>query len=71
MLIHEFITLATEDTNHTRNESDLVAFLTRLSGFEFASVEDGQLYGPFHTSVAGDVHLFVGKVSRNLRACGA
>lgn len=67
MLVHEFITSATDDINHKRNASDLGAFLTRLSGNDVASIDDGKLYGPFQTSMASDVQLFVGKVSRILR----
>ncbi|MGR8930272.1 MAG: hypothetical protein ACU836_06485, partial [Gammaproteobacteria bacterium] len=67
MLIHEFITPATQDINHDRNAVDLLRFLHRLGGKPIEAFEDGQIYGPFSPPGASGVELFVGKVMRNLR----
>ena len=67
MLVHEFITPLTKDTNHGRNIEDLVRFLHRLGGKSIEGFMDGELYGPFVLPGALGVELYVGKVSRNLR----
>ncbi|WP_313644576.1 hypothetical protein [Stenotrophomonas sp.] len=67
MLVHEFITPATQDVNHERNASDLLQFLHRLGGKPIEGFKDGQLYGPFSLPGAPGVELFVGKVKRTLR----
>jgi hypothetical protein len=67
MLVHEFITPATSDVNHTRNTSDLQAFLHRISGSADVRIHDGRLQGPFAFAHYPDVELFLGKVTRNLR----
>jgi hypothetical protein len=67
MLVHEFITQATQDAKHERNTADLVQFLHRLGGQPIEPFRDGYLYGPFSLPGALGVKLFVGKVKRNLR----
>jgi hypothetical protein len=66
MLVHEFITPATQDVNHERNAADLLQFLHRLGGKPIEGFMDGQLYGPFSLPGASGVELFVGKVKREL-----
>ncbi len=67
MLVHEFITPETLDTNHERNAVDLQRFLSRVTGTAHERVIDGQLYGPFAFAAFDGVQLFIGKVTRNLR----
>ena len=71
LLIHEFVTVETEDEKHAANKRDLDGLVRRLGGDISAAVTDGCLLGPF--SVPGrplieiDVQLFIGKATRNLR----
>ncbi|MER2529764.1 MAG: hypothetical protein ABTR07_17710 [Candidatus Competibacter denitrificans] len=67
LLVHEFVTPGTRDNNHKRNAADLQKFLHRLSGRPFASLRDGQIYGPFSPPGEPGIELFVGKAERNLR----
>jgi len=67
MLVHEFVTPATQDKHHERNAADLAAFLHRLAGHPIDQLADGRLFGPFVPPGSASVELFVGKVSRNLR----
>ncbi|MBK6278296.1 MAG: hypothetical protein IPF57_09205 [Gammaproteobacteria bacterium] len=71
MLVHEFVTIRTEDINHARNAADLDAFVSRLSHQSVISVDSGRLYGPFRVPgndlIPCDVDLYLGKVVRNIR----
>lgn len=67
MQVHEFVTAATSAANHERNAADLARFIERLSGHALDTVSEGKLYGPFESTTAKAVQLFVGKVSRNIR----
>jgi hypothetical protein len=75
MLVHEFITRKTSDANHDRNAQDLDRFITRLSAGVVPAVRPGEIHGPFAVPakplLSGDVALFIGKVSRNIREVGA
>ncbi len=75
MLIHEFVTDKTTDGNHNRNAEDLNAFVSRVSHGTVATVHAGEICGPFTVPgkplVSKPVHLFIGKVCRNLRSAGA
>ena len=75
MLVHEFITSATVDENHARNEVDLNNFVNRLSHGVITKVPIGQLCGPFFVPgkplFNSRVALYIGKVSRNLLTNGA
>ncbi|MGE0623831.1 MAG: nucleotidyl transferase AbiEii/AbiGii toxin family protein [Pseudomonadales bacterium] len=72
MLVHEFITSRTRDEKHRQNAEDLDRFVRRLSHGEVEMVGDGEIRGPFrlptYSSVEGQVQLYIGKVTRNLRA---
>ncbi len=71
MLVHEFVTSATADEKHIRNEADLENFVNRLSAGVVTNVPPGQLCGPFFVPgeplLRSKVALYVGKVTRNLR----
>ena len=71
MLIHEFFTRKTQDKNHDRNADDLNIFLRRISHSENVALGSGEIQGPFLVPriplITGDVKLFIGKVSRNVR----
>jgi hypothetical protein len=67
MLVHEFITPITANKNHERNALDLYRFLGRLGDDAVGPISKGRLYGPFPLQAAGEIQLFVGKFSRNLR----
>ena len=75
LLIQEFITAKTSDDNHSRNTQDLLNFVKALAPGSASEVKSGELYGPF--AVPGGrllkvlPELYVGKVTRNLRAAGA
>lgn len=69
MLVQEFVTPATSESNHARNAADLQAFLERLSGRSDLLVQNGELQGPFVFAEYVGIELFVGKVMRNLRGC--
>ncbi len=75
MLVHEFITNATTDKKHAKNETDLENFMEQLSNGTVNKVSRGQLYGPFFVHgeplLKSKVALYIGKVSRNLRTNGA
>lgn len=68
MLVHEFITPLTTNANHERNAVDLQNFLSRVTGTAHEKIIDGRLYGPFAISSVEGVQLYIGKVTRNLRA---
>jgi hypothetical protein len=71
MLVHEFVTSTTTDKNHKRNAADLDNFLSRVVGGPFGPATDGQIYGPCVPRGTEGVQLFVGKVTRNIRAGNA
>jgi len=72
LLIQEFVTRKTDDTNHARNTQDLLNFMNALKPGVASAVETGKLYGPF--VIPGGKLLkiqpefYIGKVTRNLRA---
>jgi hypothetical protein len=72
MLVHEFISSRTRDEKHRQNADDLDRFVRRLSHGEVEMVGDGEIRGPFSlpalSSAEGRVRLYIGKVTRNLRA---
>jgi len=70
MLVHEFVTSETQPGNHKRNNSDLAAFVYRLSRGRTTEVTDGRLVGPFIVPSAAEVELFIGKVVRRLGTSG-
>ena len=71
LLVHEFVTAATDDRLHARNDADLRLFVRRLSrgGTELPGA--GELVGPIRIQtvdgLGGHVALYVGKAVRNLR----
>lgn len=75
LLIHEFVTAKTKDTNHSRNAYDLMRFLQALSLGVASELVPGILYGPFtvpgRALLQNGIEFFVGKVVRNLRTGGA
>ena len=75
MLVHEFITEKTTDERHRRNADDLDIFVNRLSHGTVTTVRSAGIYGPFAVPgiplISRNTDLFIGKVSRNLRASGA
>jgi hypothetical protein len=75
MLVHEFVTSATADEKHIRNEADLENFVNRLSDGVVTNVPRGQLCGPFFVPgeplLRSKVALYIGKVTRNLRTNAA
>jgi hypothetical protein len=74
VLVHEFITEKTTDDKLRRNTEDLDTFVNRLSHGVVSTVQSSRIYGPFIVPgiplLFGKVDLFIGKVSRNLRASG-
>lgn len=74
LIVHEFMTDDTCDEHHRRNSHDLDAFLNRLSGGAIRHLASGSLAGPFllpGRPLFSEVPaLYIGKVSRNLRAQG-
>jgi hypothetical protein len=75
MLVHEFVTSKTTDDRHARNSADLNMFLRRISHGAVTNVQAGEICGPFAVPgaplLSAKVELFVGKVSRGLRATHA
>lgn len=71
MLVQEFISRETRDENHERNAADLDRFAHRISHGSVQSIQTGTIVGPFAVPgtplFSNEIHLFIGKVSRNLR----
>ena len=65
LVIHEFHTELTQADKIVRNQLDLDAMVTVLSG-RTVTVESGRLYGPFRVR---EVHCFVGKAVARLADC--
>lgn len=74
LMIHEFVTDVTTDSNHERNASDLDAWISRISDGAHTSVPSERLIGPIRVpgtpSTRGPGMLFVGKAVRRLRGSG-
>lgn len=74
LLVHEFVTSKTADNKHAANDRDLSRFVARLSHDPRASLQAGQLSGPFSVPsaplFAAGGHLYVGKAVTNLRRPG-
>ncbi|WP_405226835.1 DUF6946 family protein [Lentisalinibacter sediminis] len=72
LLIQEFVTDKTLDKKHERNAKDLNRFLARLSDGEYSSLASGEIVGPIRLPgtplVSANVELYLGKLSRNVRA---
>ena len=74
VLVHEFVTPATQDNLHESNALDLNRFLQRLSGNLEDSVEPGRLRGPLRVPGCLEepmIGLYLGKAVRNTRAFSA
>lgn len=71
VLVHEFVTIRTDDIKHARNAADLDVFVRRLSHQVVMRVESDHLYGPFRVpgneAIPSHVDLYIGKVVRNIR----
>lgn len=71
LLVHEFITDRTSDPEHERNQSDLNAFVKRLSHGSVRTIRSGELLGPFFVPgvplLSVEIAFFIGKASRNIR----
>lgn len=65
LIIHEFVTVATDDDRHESNATDLDYFVQCLSKGEIVGVAPGQIVDPFHirTSAlfASPANLYIGK----------
>ncbi|MDP2261652.1 MAG: hypothetical protein Q8K24_00680 [Hydrogenophaga sp.] len=74
LLIQEFVTKKTDDANHARNTHDLLNFMNALHPGTASEVQPGRLYGPFEVPggklLKKPPELYIGKVTRNLRATG-
>ena len=72
MLVQEFQTPKTQVEKHDANAQDLNAFLTRLSRGAVTGVAAGEIVGPFTVPgslrISNSVQLYLGKVTRDLRA---
>lgn len=71
VLIQEFITPMTEDKKHHQNARDLNRFIKRISHGAVESLDAGNIVGPIYVPgvplAVGNLPLYIGKVSRNLR----
>lgn len=71
LLVHEFMTDKTSDPEHERNQSDLNAFVKRLSHGSVRTIRSGELLGPFFVPgnplLSVKIAFFIGKASRNIR----
>ncbi len=72
MLVQEFQTVRTQPEKHDTNARDLNAFLTRLSRGAVTGVAAGEIVGPFtvpgSARISKSVQLYLGKVTRDIRA---
>ncbi len=75
LLIQEFVTEKTDDTNHARNTQDLLNFMNALEPGAASEVRSGMLYGPFVVPggklLNTQPEFYIGKFTRNIRAAGA
>ena len=71
VLVHEFVTDKTKDSNHRRNAADLNLFLWRISHGIVREIADREIVGPFRIpgfpGRENCTDLYFGKVSRNIR----
>jgi hypothetical protein len=71
LLIHEFHTIKTVDSNHAKNAHDLQSFVARLSHGSVMATDAEKLYGPF--KIPGKPlfdrcpDFYIGRAIRNLR----
>lgn len=69
-VVHEFVTSLTARRNLDRNQTDLDAFVHRLSGGRVTSVASGKLVGPFRVPGAplfeSPADLYIGKAVRRV-----
>ena len=72
LLIQEFVTDKTRNSKHARNAKDLDRFIYRLSSGENSSLDSGEIVGPIcvprYPLASANVDLYIGKISRNIRA---
>jgi hypothetical protein len=70
-VIHEFVTDATDDAMHKRNQRDLDAFVRRLSGGAVPALREGEMCGPFRVPgrplLTAPAALYIGKIRTCLR----
>lgn len=75
LMVHEFVTPATDDARHAANTADLDAFWAALTGCLGATLASGVLGGPVTVPGAplfgNPVPLYVGKAHRVTRAVAA
>jgi hypothetical protein len=70
LVVHEFVTDATNDRRHASNAKDLADLVARLAGHDRFGLDAlaGPLSVPGSSRRSTDVALYVGKVSRHLRS---